>query len=68
MSKDEQEWFVTERSRALAMIYLTRRDDLIVRKAAPGVGLEFIVSLSGEKGVSSPSVSLAFSSVGRKAP
>jgi hypothetical protein len=50
MSPDSQEWFVTERARALAMIHLTRRDDLIVKKPAEGTGLEFMVYLSGKKG------------------
>jgi hypothetical protein len=49
MSEKEQEWFVAERTRALAMIHLTRRQDLVVR---PGrdVGLEFLVSISRQEG------------------
>ena len=50
MSVDTQEWFVAERTRALAMVLLTRRDDLIVANAPPGVGLQFLVSISRDEG------------------
>lgn len=50
MSEEKQKWFVAERARALAMIHLTRRDDLIVTKADQGSGLEFIVSITREEG------------------
>jgi hypothetical protein len=52
MSKNEQEWFIAERSRALALMHLTRRKDLVVTNAGRDVGLEFIVSMArpdGEK-------------------
>ncbi len=50
MSEEKQEWFVAERARVLAMVHLTRRDDLVVAKAGPGVGLEFLVSIARENG------------------
>ena len=53
MSEENQEWFVAERTRALAMVHLTRRDDLKVVKAEPGLGLEFIVAVAKESGVPS---------------
>ena len=50
MGEDEQKWFIDERARALAVIHLTRRDDLIVAKADQGSGLEFLVSIAREEG------------------
>lgn len=51
MSDDNsQEWFIQERSCALAMIHLTRRDDLAVTNAGPASGLRFLVSITREKG------------------
>lgn len=50
MGEDRQKWFVAERARALAMIHLTRRDDLVVQKAGEGLGLEFIVRITKEAG------------------
>src|SRR5829696_1412222 len=50
MSEEKQEWFVAERAKALAMVHLTRRSDLVVMNAAQGVGLQFIVSITKEKG------------------
>ncbi len=50
MSEEKQKWFVAERARALAMIHLTRRDDLMVMKAGQGLGLEFIVTVAKEGG------------------
>jgi hypothetical protein len=50
MTQESQEWYVAERTRALAMVHLTRRDDLVVSKAVPGIGLEFIVCISKVKG------------------
>ena len=48
MSEEKQKWFVAERARALAMIHLTRRDDLTVMKS--DLGLEFIVAVAKEGG------------------
>jgi hypothetical protein len=50
MSKNEQEWFIAERSRALALMHLTRRKDLAVTNAGQGVGLEFLVSIAKPEG------------------
>ena len=68
MSEEKQKWFVAERARALAMIHLTRRDDLTVVKAGQGLGLEFIVTVAKESGGALHSVSSASPSGGRKAP
>ncbi|MGL4550398.1 MAG: hypothetical protein ACRC33_04360 [Gemmataceae bacterium] len=45
----QQEWFVTERARALALVHLTRRDDLTVVAAGREVGLDLIVYLKAER-------------------
>jgi hypothetical protein len=45
MSESTQSWFVHERSRALAVVHLTRRDDLDIAKAAQDIGLEFMVTI-----------------------
>ncbi|HYT91462.1 MAG TPA: hypothetical protein VEL76_22300 [Gemmataceae bacterium] len=49
MSEETQEWFVAERTRALALVHLTRRADLVVRNAAEGIGLQFTVFITREK-------------------
>ena len=49
MQEGTQEWFVAERARALAMVHLTRRDDLVVMNANHGIGLEFLVYINKEK-------------------
>lgn len=38
---DEQDWFVVERARALAMIALTRRDDVVVTADLRDDGVDF---------------------------
>jgi hypothetical protein len=53
MSQQNQQWFVAERARALALVHLTRRDDLVVKKAEEGVGLEFMVYIHKQSGESS---------------
>jgi hypothetical protein len=50
MTEHSQEWFIEERTRALAMVHLTRRDDLAVSNAGPGLGLQLIVSIAKRKG------------------
>ena len=50
MSETTQAWFVAERARAMAIVHLTRRDDLVVSKAGQGVGLEFIVTIQNKTG------------------
>jgi hypothetical protein len=53
VSQEKQNWFVAERARALALVSLTRRSDLVVTKAGEGVGLEFLVYLNKEEGEAS---------------
>jgi hypothetical protein len=53
MSENGQEWFVVERARALAWMYLTERDDLVITKVANDVGLDYQVSLREKDGKSS---------------
>jgi hypothetical protein len=49
MSKNDQEWFVAQRSRALALMYLTRRQDLVIKEVTgTGIGLEWEVTLTRE--------------------
>lgn len=50
MTEEKQEWFVAERARALAMIHLTRRKDLVVKQAGREAGLEFVVTITKEEG------------------
>lgn len=50
MTEHSQEWFIEERTRALALIHLTRRDDLAVANAGPGLGMQLIVSIAKHKG------------------
>jgi hypothetical protein len=45
MNKEFREWFVTERARALAMVLLTRRDDLVVTEAREETGLDYTVRI-----------------------
>ena len=40
MSKNDQEWFVAERTRAL--MHLTRRDGLVVTEAGWGARLKYV--------------------------
>jgi hypothetical protein len=46
VSKNEQEWFVEERGRALAVMHLTRRDDLTVTEAGGDLGLDYLVLIA----------------------
>jgi len=50
MSEEKQDWFVAERARALTMIHLTRRKDLLVKQAGREVGLEYVVSITKDEG------------------
>ena len=49
MTDAEQKWFITERARTLAKLHLTRRRDLTVTEAGPGVGLEFVVTITRDE-------------------
>src|SRR3954464_3487923 len=51
MRESTQDWFVAERTRALALMHLTRRDDLVVTETrGPDIGLDYVVSISKEDG------------------
>jgi hypothetical protein len=43
MDRTFKEWFVAERARALAMVLLTRRDDLLVKETREENGLDYTV-------------------------
>src|SRR5437762_12337491 len=53
MSENKQAWFVAERTRMLALMHLTRRDDLVITETkGPDVGLNLFVTIrkgDGEK-------------------
>lgn len=40
-------WYVEERAEHLAVVYLTRRDDLVVRSAPEGERPDFLVTITG---------------------
>jgi hypothetical protein len=46
--KRSQQRFIAERARALAVVYLTRRDDLIVTEEPGNVGFDLSVTLNAE--------------------
>src|SRR5437762_3307940 len=48
MNREFREWFVAERARALAMVLLTRRDDLVVKETREENGLDYTVYLKAE--------------------
>ena len=43
---DTEMWFITERARALAVVLLTRRPDLVVHEAEDGSGLNLVVEIA----------------------
>lgn len=45
---DFKTWFVAERAKALALVLLTRRDDLIIKQTKEETGLDFTVSIRSE--------------------
>jgi hypothetical protein len=45
MTKRFRELFIAERARALAIMYLTRRDDLVIRDAREEMGLDYLVDI-----------------------
>jgi hypothetical protein len=53
MSEKTQEWFIAERARTLAMLHLTRRDDLVVMNGEQGIGLDYIIYITKTEGPSS---------------
>jgi hypothetical protein len=48
MDREFKQWFITERARALAMILLTRRDDLEVKETSEENGLDFTVYIKAD--------------------
>ena len=51
MDKKFKEWFVAERARALALVLLTRREDLDVKETREESGLDYTVYLKSEAAV-----------------
>src|SRR5262245_55342997 len=51
MDRELKEWFVVERARALAMVLLTRRDDLLVKETREESGVDYTVYIRSEEGV-----------------
>ena len=48
----KEAWYIGQRSEALAIMYLTRRDDLIVSRQKEEHGLDFLVTLLKDGGYS----------------
>ncbi len=48
MDREFKQWFIAERARALAMIVLTRRDDLDVKETREENGLDYTVYIKTE--------------------
>jgi hypothetical protein len=44
------DWFIEQRTRSLATVYLTRRDDLLITEAPQESGLDLIVTIQARKG------------------
>jgi hypothetical protein len=51
MNREFREWFVAERARALAMVLLTRRDDLLVKDTKEESALDYTVYIKTGEGV-----------------
>lgn len=51
MNKEFLEWFVAERAKALAIVLLTRRDDLVVKETKEDNGLDYTVYIKTEDNV-----------------
>jgi hypothetical protein len=49
MDRDFKEWFVAERARALALMLLTRRSDLVVEETKESSGLDYTVYVRDEE-------------------
>jgi hypothetical protein len=54
MNREFLEWFVSERAKALAMVLLTRRDDLVVKETKEENGLDYTVYITGDNVVNRP--------------
>ena len=46
---DDDQWFIAERARALAIVLLTRRSDLVVREAKQEYGFDLLVEIKSRK-------------------
>lgn len=51
MPDNNQEWYVAERSRAMLIVHLTRRDDLILSEGAKETGLDYLVKIKRDNEV-----------------
>lgn len=50
MTENTNQWFIAERSRALALMCLSHREDLVIKDVKDrGTGLDFMVSIVKEK-------------------
>lgn len=49
MNKGFKEWFIEERARALALVLLTRREDLVVKETREENGLDFTAYVKTER-------------------
>ncbi|QFS44080.1 DUF4365 domain-containing protein [Nostoc sphaeroides] len=39
-------WYIGKRAESLAIVYLTRRDDLIISQSTPNQGLDFLITIT----------------------
>lgn len=39
-------WYIKKRAEALAIVYLSRRDDLIISQSTPNEGLDFLITIT----------------------
>ncbi|PHM05937.1 hypothetical protein [Nostoc sp. 'Peltigera malacea cyanobiont' DB3992] len=39
-------WYIVRRAESLAVVYLTRRDDLIISQPTPNQGLDFLITIT----------------------
>jgi uncharacterized protein DUF4365 len=49
--KNEQAWYLRQRAEALALVYLTRRSDLLIHQQGTDYGIDFIVEIVKENHV-----------------
>lgn len=47
--QEKRQYYMTERARALALIYLTRRTDLKIVERQNGAGLDFTIYIQGDR-------------------
>src|SRR4051812_11524019 len=46
--KQSEPWYLEERARALAMVYLTRRTDLVVTQEQKEPGLDYLIDIASD--------------------